>query len=256
MLIFKLFLINIKLALKGQRVRIRFNSDLNLFYADEGEQKHYFGDLQRGSTLYKKGLLKRGNKLAKTYMLDFISFNKEDTVIDCGANYADIWLYLHGKINPRNYITFEPGVIEHSAINLNAPNGLHKNLGLSNHSGSSIFYVNEHDADSSLIEPSKYSHKIEIKVITLSEFIRSNNLQRIKLLKLEAEGWEPEIIDGALDVLSRIEYIALDGGPERGTSEEETFSRINNILLNKGFELIGTNFNYGRALFINKNVIV
>ena len=44
----------------------------------------------------------------------------------------------------------------------------------------------------------------------------------IKLLKLEAEGAEPEILLGGLDKIHLIDYICADVGPERGLSYETT----------------------------------
>ena len=50
-------------------------------------------------------------------------------------------------------------------------------------------------------------------------------------------------------MLDRIDYIALDGGNERGAAEEETFSNLANVLLLQEFELISVNFKSSRALF-------
>ena len=49
--------------------------------------------------------------------------------------------------------------------------------------------------------------------------------------------------------LKKVEYIALDGGYERGTEGRETFSAICNVLLQNNFKLVETNWNTHRALF-------
>ena len=72
------------------------------------------------------------------------------------------------------------------------------------------------------------------------------------MFKLEAEGFEPEILDGALNILDKIEYIALDGGYERGKSQTETFSELCNKLHDHGFKIVSINFICARALFINQ----
>ena len=144
--------------------------------------------------------------------------------------------------------------MEHQAIKMNAPGGIHNKLGLSNKNETVRFFVNEQDADSSIVEPKVYSHYIDIKTSTLSEYLQSQKLDKIKLFKLEAEGFEPEILEGSLDVLKNIEYIAIDGGYERGKNNEETFSQVCNSLLTENFKLISINFDWRRALFLNKSL--
>ena len=69
-------------------------------------------------------------------------------------------------------------------------------------------------------------------------------------MKLEAEGYEPEILLGAKDSIKNIDYIAIDGGYERGIKQEETFTILTNRLIENGFSIIFVNFKFGRALFI------
>jgi hypothetical protein len=78
--------------------------------------------------------------------------------------------------------------------------------------------------------------------------------ERIRLLKLEAEGAEPEILVGAESVLSRIDYIAADLGPERGLKQEQTATPVINFLLARGFELIDMKFDRVTCLFRNHRV--
>ena len=77
----------------------------------------------------------------------------------------------------------------------------------------------------------------------------------MKLLKLEAEGAEPEVIRGSLNLLDNIEYIAADLGPERGFNKECTLKEVVNLLLENNFEIV--EFKYPRVclLFRNKKFI-
>ena len=61
---------------------------------------------------------------------------------------------------------------------------------------------------------------------------------KVKLLKLEAEGAEPEILMGAENKLELIQYIAADLGFERGKKEESTYKQVTNFLLSRGFILV------------------
>ena len=247
------------LALKFRNLRTKlqygkrhsFNQDrsTSLFFVKDGPQKHYFGVMKRGFSLYRFGLEDRGSFLANSYCLSHINFDPSDVVIDCGANYGDLFLYLKNHIDVSNYISIEPGATEHKCLKKNAPESLNLKKGLGDKIETKTFYLNERHADSSLIEPSSYSHKVEVEVTTLDALVDEYNLDKIKLLKLEAEGFEPEIIEGSKKSLKKIEYLALDGGYERGTECRETFSEICNILLQNNFKLVETNWNTHRALF-------
>lgn len=242
---------NFKFFLKRLKLKISFDREKGLYSINDKQRLHYFGDLTRGLNIYYAGLDYRAKDLYESYFLNKINFKREDIVIDCGANYADLWLSLKGKINNSNYITFEPSILEYASIKENAPHGKHYNLGLSNKIGISTLYVNEKDADSSLCENSCYTHKLDVKTTTLSEFVRKERIEKIKLFKLEAEGFEPEILEGAEEILQKIEFIAIDGGYERGKNQEETFSKLCNILISKKFTLKYINFIWGRALLRN-----
>ena len=78
------------------------------------------------------------------------------------------------------------------------------------------------------------------------------NIDKIKLLKIEAEGYEPEVLEGLGDKMRICQYIAVDGGYERGIKSEQTLTIITNHLLNNGFEMMDIYFPWCRALFVNK----
>ena len=243
---------NVKLFLKNTNLKVSFHKEYGLFSITDGTKRHYFGNLLRGLKMYSGGIDKRADKLFKSYSLDNITFNSDDIVIDCGANYADLWLSLEGKINSGSYITFEPGIVEHECVKLNSPDGVHNRLGLDNKDSELKFYVNERYGDSSLVEPIDYTHTIDVKTTSLSSYIAENNISKIKLFKLEAEGYEPEILDGAKSVLDKISYIAIDGGYERGLNEDETYSYLDKHLSAAGFELVARHpIKEFRALYKN-----
>ena len=77
----------------------------------------------------------------------------------------------------------------------------------------------------------------------------------MKCLKLEAEGAEPEILEGLGDKLSLVEYICTDLGYERGVHCESTFLAVTNFLLSKGFELIDVQHGRICVLYRNKHFL-
>lgn len=202
--------------------------------------------------MYSDGIIERGKLLFDSYMLGAIDFQVSDIVVDCGANYGDLWLILNGLISEENYITFEPGAREYLSVSKNALNGTHNFLGLSDANEIRKFYLNESYADSSLVEPLHFTDVIEIETVKLADYIKEQKINRIKLLKLEAEGFEPEILNGSITIFDRIEYIAVDGGYERGKKQDETLSKVIKILHENDFEVLSINFKWERALFRKK----
>ena len=247
-----ILIFNIIFFLRKKNLRFGYNIHKKLFFLQDGQRKHYFSNKIRGINLYSSGLNFRATQIADSYKLKNINFKFTDLVIDCGANYGDLWLYLRDKINKKNYITFEPGINEYRALKKNVTNNNNYNLGLGKEESKINFYINEKDADSSIIEPIIYDEIYEIKTTTLNSFFKNKKIGFIKLLKLEAEGYEPEILLGSNEVLEKIEYIAIDGGYERGKKLEETLSNQLNFLFTNNFEIIEINLKWGRALLKNK----
>ena len=68
----------------------------------------------------------------------------------------------------------------------------------------------------------------------MESFISSN----VKCLKLEAEGAEPEILQGLGEKLKFIEYITADVGFERGETEESTLAEVSNFLIKNNFKMV------------------
>ena len=218
---------------------------------------------QRGRNCYLNGIKTRSQVLSNSYLLNYINFNDGDTIIDCGANFGDLWLYLHQQKKILNYHAIDPGKLEYKTIT----NNLNLNLdtkvksksyqyALSDRNGEVKVYYSPELADSSVIAPKKYQSEYNCESITLDKFITDYKIiNKIKLFKLEAEGFEPEILNGAQNVLKNIEYITGDFSDERGVNENFTLPAVCSILYSNNFEMIEFNSNRTAALFKNKGII-
>jgi FkbM family methyltransferase len=242
---------NIFLMLHMSTLRVSYDKSNNLFFAHDGKFIWYFSEMSRGFDFYAGGLMQRGQRLSNSYCLEKIQFNKSDIVIDCGANFADLYISLSKKINEFNYITFEPSPREFSCIQKNVPNAKNYNFALSNKIGKVPLYISSATGDSSLIEPRFFTGVTIVNVTTLDQFFLENSIKQCKLIKIEAEGLEPEILEGAQNSLSKCEYVALDGGRERGVNSDLTLHICNNFLLKSGFEMVDINGKVYRALYRN-----
>ena len=105
--------------------------------------------------------------------------------------------------------------------------------------------------DSSILPINNYTEIISIQTTTLDNEIDKIQ-QKIKLIKLEAEGFEPEILQGLKKYLNSVEYITVDCGFERGIKQESTIAECSNYLLKNNFKMI--NFGAPRMVTLFKNL--
>jgi len=186
-------------------------------------------------------------------MLNLISFSDGDLVVDCGASMGDLENYLSLKAPQVKYIGFEANPLDFKCLQRNVGTTRSRNIGLWNQVGSVKFFVNDSFASSSFIQPPEFTEVIEIPASTLNvEF----PTQKIRLLKLEAEGAEPEVLEGASEVLKNIDYISADVGPERGVDEQETRDFVVNFLIGVGFELIREKKGYRKIVLFKRIGVV
>ena len=197
---------------------------------------------------YRKGIDARGAQLGADYLLPLVSFADGDVIIDCGANVGDLKLYFNHIGADVEYVGIEPGPGEFKVLERNVAPSRAINVGLWNEDGELTFYVASGGADSSLIEPPSYDSIATVPTRRLDGLV---DFPRIKLLKLEAEGAEPEALAGSAGLFDRIEYIAADLGAERGKEQTSTLPEVTNYLVRNGFDLIAVNHRRVVALFRN-----
>ena len=248
-----LVLENLISFISGKEVRFSIDKKQNLIRAQEKNLIKFYTDPTRCFWLYRNGITARGKFLHKSYCIDKLNFSKKDVVLDCGANSGDLFIELKDRIKSNNYIGIEPNPRDFEVLKLNCPNTTLINKALGIEQTFLDFFVATSNGDSSLVKPKNFQTIIKVKVTSLVQLMDELKLDKIKLLKLEAEGFEPEILIGAGDRLKDIEYIAIDGGYERGISEEETFTTLTNFLIKRDFEILDIYFPWYRALFKNTN---
>lgn len=239
-------------AVSGEAGRISFCYK-NGFYSAEGESFHINFCEKERARFYKNGPEERVIYLGHSYFLDRINFKDDDVVIDCGANIGEILFYFKMKGCVIQYLGIEPSPREFECLKSNTNGTTIYNLGLWREDDFLDFYISSRGADSSIIEPKNYSHIKKIKTSKLEDIYKCKEGQTIKLLKLEAEGAEPEVLLGSGLLLKNIEYIAADLGYERGINEESTFLPVVNFLITNGFELVEFNNKKITALFRRRN---
>ena len=227
---------NLIAIMRLEKVRFSYDKAQQKIKVNENSRNYYFKAKGRGFTLYRNGLTTRGKFIYKSYCLQNIQWTADDVVVDCGANSGDLFLQLSSIIDPKNYIALEPNSEDFNCLTLNAKSATPLNLALGDKDEESHFYVSIKDASSSLVEPKSWTSKRKVMVRRLDSLLSEMGISKVKLLKVEAEGNEPEVLKGAIGALDKIEFIAIDGGPERGPLELQTFSTCCNLLMSNGFK--------------------
>ncbi len=243
------FFFNLAAVLRNIDVRFSYDKNLKRYTAASSQQKLYFYHRKQAEMAYRDGFSARANSLGHAYFLPEISFKAGDLVVDCGANMGDLKLYFSENAIPVEYLGFEPSPLEFECLKQNVSPSVVLNKGLWNADSFLTFYVSSQGADSSFIKPPSFDEECKIPTTRLDSIVQ----KKIKLLKLEAEGAEPEVLVGCENIFKNIEYISADLGFERGVEQKSTLAPVVNYLLAKNFELLGVRHDRIAALFRNKN---
>jgi len=236
---------------------------INLFYNKDGkiyfENGKYIKDNKDFQKIFypNKRVLRVVNnyeihldRLYKAYCIDFVDLKVGDTVIDCGSNVGELYLSILKKNIIIDYIAFEPDTETYECLKINTSTNSKNqyfNLGLSNINADKEFYFDSEGGNSSFIDFGTSSTKI-LTTVKLDEMV---DMEKIKLLKIDAEGYEPEVLEGAEKLFKKIEYITVDFGAERGINQNTTIIEVNNILLKNNFEMV--KFSSFRLIGLYKN---
>lgn len=264
------FLSKLKLILKGKFTAFIFKKAsnnfickyLNLFFKFNGKlvyEENKFIKINQNSKLYYPNLrITRVlldekyflEHLYDSYLLNNIDFNSQDLVIDCGANVGELFLSIKSNNPNIQYIGFEPDDQVFECLQLNT-NSKSSNICLSNESGEKNFFIDSLGANSSVYESEPGMDSMVVKVEKLENLYPDTE---IKLLKIDAEGSELEVLEGSKKVLKNIDYISVDCGAEKGVNQDTTFVDVNNYLISNNFSLIGINQNRLICLYRNNRV--
>lgn len=221
----------------------------NLFHIIEEYSDLYFTRPGR-YRYYAEGIDLRLRDLFVQYCDSLVSIDERSTVIDCGANIGEFSLYCQKK--GAMCIAFEPDPVEFKALkkNLLRTDLLH-NVALWKENTTLQFNLANDEGDTSVDAGFVGEDKVWVKACRLDSMTIVNSLDSVKLLKLEAEGFEMEVLMGADGILDKVAFIAADLGPERGPQMVSPLPDVANFLISRGFKV--THFNPARSILLFKN---
>ena len=186
---------------------------------------------------FLKGFEHAGKRMWDRYKVDKLIGNTEPkTIIDIGSNIGEFSYYANKKyLTKVKIFAFDPDPITKQCFenNLAGVDISFNMLALSNKLGEEDFYLKTDSADSSLHKPNGVSIKVKTKITTLDSFFNNLELQQPVLLKMDAEGHEPEVLLGGVATLKHINWVSIDAGLER--YGKSTSIEVARILIEQGF---------------------
>lgn len=165
-------------------------------------------------------------------------------IVDIGAN-KGTWTREALKYFPKaQYTMIEPQnwLKESFQDLLNTNKSIHFfPVGAGNKKGSFMFTIVDRDDSCSFRYSEEDAKKqgfkqIEIPVVTLNELIKENNFISPDIIKIDAEGLDIEVLDGASDFFGRTEIFMIEAGVVN-KQFDNSFLKIINYMDEKGYRL-------------------
>lgn len=187
---------------------------------------------------YKHGIMRGIGDLASDYHLHLIEDVVGGTFVDCGANVGELGIWAQSQ--DMRYLAFEPEHLEAECCDLNNFSGqaLTIRKALWKENTTLKFYHKASTADSSAFMVNNYTATTDIPAARLDDVVDISELTRPIIIKVEAEGAEPEVLEGAARFLSAVDYVTVDCGHERGPQQDHTFVEVHGALSAAGFAVV------------------
>jgi FkbM family methyltransferase len=184
---------------------------------------------------YRYGVARFLGKVARQYGVPrYASIRPGDIVLDLGANIGEFSLYAARRGAQVFAVEPDPSVIDLLRHNVAGRPVTVLPVAVWNRDEPVTFNLAADDADSSIIGNGS-ARAVSVRGCRLDTLVPELGLERIRLIKCDAEGGEPEVLLGARETLQRTEFITLDCGYER--SGERTLETCAGILRDGGFEI-------------------
>jgi len=230
----------LKSFLKEDFKALRVNKRGDYWCVDDGQYSILIPKIQRWRQ-YRFGLEHRFQNVADKYGLGrYYEICPKDLVIDIGANIGEFSIIAHKRgavvyaIEADNFIF--------GALKKNTEGSANIFLLCEiiwNKNEIVTFYSSARGADSSVIKPDYFTHSYKAEAVTLDCLMRNKNIHRVKLIKCDSEGAEPEVLHGAEKILRKTEWVAFDCSPER--HGESTFEYTRKFLISNGYTICSDN---------------
>jgi FkbM family methyltransferase len=164
-------------------------------------------------------------------------------IVDVGANHG-MWTREALKYFPDSYYTlFEPQkTLENSVKDLLANPRIKLNtVGVGSHAGNFKLTIGKSDTESSFIYTEKDAaesglRQIEVPIVTLNEFLGKMDVPTPDLIKIDAEGFDFEVLKGASDFIGKTEIFVVEVSVAI-ENLDNSFLKMMNFMDEKGYKI-------------------
>lgn len=195
-----------------------------------------------------------------------------NTMFDVGANIGQTFEWFRINEPAAKIYCFEPVSAPYNELMIKArkdKNCVVENIAFGEKPGEKVMKL--FDADSSLnslrdvVMNQKSNAKEEIvKIDTLDNYCFKNSISKIDFLKIDTEGYELNVLEGAVNMLSNtgISFIYCEVGFLKQNERNTYFADLTEWLAEKNYYFFGLyqlvsngwSSEFGNALFVHKNI--
>lgn len=167
-----------------------------------------------------------------------------ETIFDVGANIGQSARKFREAFPRANIYCFEPVRDPFQELQTTLRGDSHVQcfqVALGSTSGFGKIYLTDHSTTSSLVEPENSRGFEEVPIDTIDSFCEAHALDRIDLLKVDAEGFDLEVLKGAASLLSaaRVAFVLVEVGFHPGDTRHVLFDHAREFLMPHGFSVYG-----------------
>ncbi|MCI5196119.1 MAG: FkbM family methyltransferase [Candidatus Electrothrix sp. AW5] len=217
----------------------RFRNDENLIFDKKRKIKIVYElNTDIGNVLFFEGCFEEEEI---DFVSDRLKLIDKPVILDIGANiglHSLIWSF---RFESRSEIyAFEPSkytrdiLKRNIKINKKCSNIKVIPLAVSNCCGTTFFFDADDNAYSSLknTERKNIKEKYKVDTITIDKFVADNNMKKIDFLKVDVEGFETEVIEGAKKCLSKFTpdvFIEIYEGTNSNVDANVTIGKLKKL---------------------------
>ena len=202
-----------------------------------------------------------------------LNYKPFDIVFDVGANIGQTWEWARVNEPTSKIYCFEPvsgPFDELKKLVGNDNNTVLEHLAFGEVKGQkTIRLFDENSSLNSLkddvMNNTNYSKEEVVNIDTIDSYCKKNNISKIDFLKIDTEGYELNVLEGAVDMLSSesISFIYCEIGFLRQNNRNTYFADLTEWLEAKNYHFYGIyqlvsngwRKDFGNALFVPKRVV-
>lgn len=173
-----------------------------------------------------------------------LALGESPVLFDVGANLGQTIDAMRGTFGSPQITSFEPSPATYAKL-LATHGKLARieNIALGDRRATLPFNVTEHSTNDSLLTPTwdAMQKKVQVEVFTLDDYCERNNVSHIDILKIDAQGYDLKVLQGATRLLAenRVRALAMELCFAALYAGQASWIELLAYAHNAGFHLLG-----------------